>query len=152
MFSNVWRAAREHPRSFAMLAVTFLCISIAGSSAGSFAPKYLQEVHGWLPAQVATLNLIGGALAIVGNPLGGWLSDRFGRRPTGTDLCARLWARDSRVLFVRRTVHTRAVDCLHLLFDGYRRHVIGVPLRTVSHLDALVGARAPPTSSPSPAA
>ena len=27
------------------------------------------------------LNLAGGALAIVGNPLAGWLSDRVGRRP-----------------------------------------------------------------------
>ena len=84
LFSNIWRAAHEHPRAFTMLAVTFLCISIAGSSSGTFAPKYLQEVHGWLPSQVATLNLIGGGLAIIGNPLGGWLSDRFGRRPTGT--------------------------------------------------------------------
>jgi MFS family permease len=84
MFSNVWRAAIEHPRSFATLAVTFLCISIAGSSSGTFAPKYLQDVHGWTPAQVATLTFIGGAFAIIGNPLGGWLSDRFGRRPTGS--------------------------------------------------------------------
>jgi MFS family permease len=30
------------------------------------------------------MNLIGGGLAIIGNPLGGWLSDRFGRRPTGS--------------------------------------------------------------------
>jgi MFS family permease len=84
VYSNIWRAAREHPRSFATLAVTFLCISIAGSSSGTFAPKYLQEVHGWLPAHVATLTFIGGGLAIIGNPLGGWLSDRFGRRPTGS--------------------------------------------------------------------
>jgi MFS family permease len=84
MFSNILRAAREHPASFAMLAVTFFCISMASSSAGSFGPKYLQEVHGWAPAQIATLNLVGGGLAIIGNPLGGWLSDRFGRRPIGT--------------------------------------------------------------------
>ena len=84
MFSNILRAAREHPASFGMLALTFFCISMAGSSAGTFGPKYLQEVHGWAPAQIATLNLIGGGLAIIGNPLGGWLSDRFGRRPIGT--------------------------------------------------------------------
>ena len=83
MFANLWLAAREHPRIFAVLAVTFFCVSVAGSSAGFFAPKYLQDVHGWSPSQVATLTFAGGALAIVGNPLSGWLSDRFGRRPTG---------------------------------------------------------------------
>jgi len=83
LFSNIWRAAREHPRVFVLLAGTFFCVSVAGGSAGFFAPKYLQDVHGWLPAQVATLTFIGGALAIIGNPLSGWLSDRFGRRPTG---------------------------------------------------------------------
>jgi len=35
-----------------MLALTFFCISMAGSSAGTFGPKYLQEVHGWAPAQI----------------------------------------------------------------------------------------------------
>jgi len=84
LFSNLWRAAREHPRTFALLATTFFCLSVAGSSAGSFAPKYLQDAHGWLPSQVAILTFIGGGLAIIGNPLSGWLSDRFGRRPTGT--------------------------------------------------------------------
>ena len=56
-------------------------LSLAGSTAAFFAPKYLQDVHGWEPSNVALLNLAGGALAIVGNPLAGWLSDRFGRRP-----------------------------------------------------------------------
>ena len=84
MFSNIWRAAREYPREFGALALTLLCISMAGSAAGSFTPKYLQDVHGWSPSQIATLNLIGGGLAIIGNPLSGWLSDKFGRRPTGS--------------------------------------------------------------------
>ncbi len=82
LFSNVWRAAREHPRTFVVLAGTFFCISMAGST-GAFAPKYLQDVHGWSPSQVATLTLLGGGLAVIGNPLSGWLSDRFGRRPIG---------------------------------------------------------------------
>ena len=58
-----------------------VALSLAGSTAAFFAPKYLQDVHGWEPSNVALLNLAGGALAIVGNPLAGWLSDRFGRRP-----------------------------------------------------------------------
>ena len=56
-------------------------LALATGSAGFFAPKYLQDVHGWTPGGVATLNVLGGALAIVGNPLAGHLSDRFGRRP-----------------------------------------------------------------------
>ena len=56
-------------------------IALAGGSAGFFAPKYLQDVHEWTPASVAMLNVMGGALAVIGNPLAGWLSDRFGRRP-----------------------------------------------------------------------
>jgi MFS family permease len=56
-------------------------LMLAGSTAAFFAPKYLLDVHGWEPSNVAMLNLAGGALAIVGNPLAGWLSDRVGRRP-----------------------------------------------------------------------
>ncbi len=59
-------------------------LMLAGGTAAFFAPKYLQDVHGWEPSNVALLNLVGGALAIIGNPLAGWLSDRFGRRPVTT--------------------------------------------------------------------
>ena len=69
------------PRRTIGLFSAIVALSLAGSTAAFFAPKYLQDVHGWVPANVALLNLAGGALAIVGNPLAGWLSDRFGRRP-----------------------------------------------------------------------
>lgn len=82
-FASVTRAIREHPRSLLLLCATLFCFSIAGNSASFFAPKYLQDVHGWAPSQIATLMFFGGALAVIGNPLSGWLSDRFGRRPTG---------------------------------------------------------------------
>jgi len=55
--------------------------TIGASVAGFFAPKYLQDVHSWSPAGVALLMALGGALGIIGNPLAGWLSDRFGRKP-----------------------------------------------------------------------
>jgi len=84
MYANIWRSARQYPRAFATLSGTFLIVGIAGVATGTFVPKYLQEVHGWLPPQVALLTFIGGGLGIIGNPLSGWLSDRFGRRPTGT--------------------------------------------------------------------
>lgn len=67
-------------RTFGLFSAVFF-LMLAGSTAGFFAPKYLQDVHDWTPSGVATLNIIGGALAIVGNPLAGHLSDRFGRRP-----------------------------------------------------------------------
>lgn len=73
--------ARRFPRRIAMLALAVVAIEIVMGPAVFFAPKYLQEVHGWRPAQVAILNVVGGAFAIVGNIVAGRLSDRRGRRP-----------------------------------------------------------------------
>lgn len=72
---------RRYPRRLAMLAVAVVAIEIAMGPATFFAPKFLQDVHGWTPGNVAVLTLVGGLLAIVGNPVAGWLSDRRGRRP-----------------------------------------------------------------------
>ncbi len=71
---------RQPRRTIGLFGAVF-GLALAGSTAGFFAPKYLQDVHAWSPASVAMLNLAGGALAIIGNPLAGWLSDRFGRKP-----------------------------------------------------------------------
>ena len=67
-------------RTWGLLLATFW-FGVAASSASFFAPKYLQDVYAWTPSDIAILNLMGGALAIIGNPLAGWLSDRYGRRP-----------------------------------------------------------------------
>ena len=72
---------RTRPGRLTSLAAVALLLSLATSTGAFFAPKFLQDVHGWSPAAVASLNFLGGALAIVGNPLAGWLSDRRGRRP-----------------------------------------------------------------------
>ncbi|MGH0030772.1 MAG: MFS transporter [Myxococcota bacterium] len=72
---------RTRTGRIASLATVVVFAGLAMSPAGFFAPKYLQDVHGWSPAAVASLNFLGGAFAIVGNPLAGWLSDRHGRRP-----------------------------------------------------------------------
>lgn len=72
---------RRYPRRFwALTAVVFLT-TVTSTAAGFFAPKYLQDAHGWTPAGVAALTFFGGAFAIIGNPLAGWLSDTRGRRP-----------------------------------------------------------------------
>ncbi len=72
---------RYSPRRMVALFSAVFAFSLASSATGFFAPKYLQDVHLWSPGAIALLNLIGGALAIIGNPLAGWLSDRFGRKP-----------------------------------------------------------------------
>jgi MFS family permease len=72
---------RTRPGRLAALAAVVFVFGIGAGTGGFFAPKYLQDVHGWSPAGVALLNFFGGAFAIVGNPLAGWLSDRYGRRP-----------------------------------------------------------------------
>jgi MFS family permease len=71
---------RSYPQRLAALAGAVLLVGLAIAPASFFAPKYLQDVHGWAPGWIAALNFGGGAFAIVGNPLAGRLSDRFGRR------------------------------------------------------------------------
>ena len=72
---------RDHPGRAGALGSVVLVFGLASGAAAFFAPKYLQDVHGWTPAAVAALNFLGGALAIVANPLAGRLSDDHGRRP-----------------------------------------------------------------------
>jgi MFS family permease len=84
LFGNFWHVAREHPRNFWLLSAAFFFLAVASNSAGFFQSKYLQDVHHWTPGDVSLLTVVGGGLAIIGNPLSGWLSDRFGRRPIGT--------------------------------------------------------------------
>jgi putative MFS transporter len=70
-----------HPRRLLALAAAALLMTLVVSPAIFFAPKYLQDVHGWSPGAVAALNFTGGAFAIIANPLAGRMSDRRGRRP-----------------------------------------------------------------------
>jgi MFS family permease len=72
---------RSYPRRLLALAGAVLLIGVATAPASFFAPKYLQDVHGWSPGWVAALNFGGGFFAIIGNPVAGRLSDRYGRRP-----------------------------------------------------------------------
>ena len=42
----------------------------------------MQEVHGWSPAQFARVTIMAGSLGISGMLVAGWVSDRYGRRPS----------------------------------------------------------------------
>ncbi len=71
---------RMYPgRILAIGAVIFL-LNLAENSAGFFGPKYLQEVHGWKPWHYSLLGIAGGFVGIMGGPLAGRLSDRYGRK------------------------------------------------------------------------
>jgi len=72
---------RANPKRVLAIMSAVFAFGVATSSAAFFAPKYLQEVHSWSPSSVAILMVCGGAFAIVGSPLAGWLSDRKGRKP-----------------------------------------------------------------------
>ena len=85
--SKVWeplvQLLRAYPKRLTlMLSVSFLG-SMGGNAAGFLFPKFLQEAHGYSPANVTTLFFLGGALGILGNIISGRLSDRLGRRAMG---------------------------------------------------------------------
>lgn len=73
--------ARAYPARFAAVAAVAFVFSAGGAAADFMGPKYLQDAHGWSPARVAVLYVLGGALAIAGSAYAGRLSDRVGRRP-----------------------------------------------------------------------
>lgn len=76
-FGILFREYRQ--QSLAVALVTFI-YAFAFGAVGFFQVKYLQDVHGLAPPAVAAMTVIGGALAIVANPLAGRLSDRLGRK------------------------------------------------------------------------
>ena len=90
VMKNVGDLFTRMPKRTIAFFVAVFGLILCSRSATFFAPKYLQDVQGWEPSSVALLSFAGGALAIVGNPLAGWLSDRFGRRPMTTLFTAML--------------------------------------------------------------
>jgi MFS family permease len=72
---------RMYPGRVAVLAAALYPFDFVISSAYSFMPKTLQEVHGFSPGQVTLIFLSGGMLGILGNVFAGAMGDRFGRKP-----------------------------------------------------------------------
>ncbi len=74
---------RAYPRRLVMMLVVAFLGNLGGNASGIFFPKYLQEAHGYSPANVSTLFFVGGAVGIMGSIIVGRLSDRVGRRRMG---------------------------------------------------------------------
>jgi AAHS family benzoate transporter-like MFS transporter len=71
---------RRHPRRALAIA---LIAGLANAGVGpslQFISEFLQTERGWTPGAYATLSVVFGAFAIIGNPVAGRLGDRFGRR------------------------------------------------------------------------
>jgi putative MFS transporter len=69
-----------YPGRMAILAAAYFPFSYFVGTALAFQSKFLQQSHGYSPADVSFLFLIGGVLAVAGGLVGGRASDRFGRR------------------------------------------------------------------------
>jgi len=81
MLDPLRKLLTRYPWRLLGLAMALIPVSFAVGSALQFQSKYLQEIHGYTPANVSMLFLLGGLLAITGGLLCGRASDRFGRRP-----------------------------------------------------------------------
>ena len=74
---------RSHPGRITMVFAVWFLYAAGAAPGAVFVPKYLQEIHHWSPARVASLYIFGGAIGIVGNIVAGRISDSFGRRTMG---------------------------------------------------------------------
>ncbi len=72
---------RMYPGRVAILALALFPFDFCITTAFTFLPKTLQEVHGYAPGQVTFLFIAGGVFGILGSVLAGSLADRFGRKP-----------------------------------------------------------------------
>ena len=76
--------ARAYPGRFVAVAMVGFLWSFSNTPVDFFLPKFTQEMYGWSPAQFARIVLLGGLLGFTGLLFGGWVSDRYGRKPTLT--------------------------------------------------------------------
>jgi MFS transporter, putative metabolite:H+ symporter len=86
-----WRAIRTtlaaQPTKLASLIFVSFVYHIPISAALSLMSKFLQETHAYTKGQVSILFIGAGAVALIGNLIGGTLSDRIGRRRSFALFC-----------------------------------------------------------------
>jgi putative MFS transporter len=73
--------AREHPARLAALMAMIVPIYFVTAPAIAFQSKFLQEAHGYAPATVALLYMVGGLVSVTTQLGVGRISDRVGRKP-----------------------------------------------------------------------
>ena len=112
----------NYPGRMALLIAMAIPAAFASANIVTFQSKFLQSEHGWHPAQVSTMVIIGGIIAILGATTAGTMSDRFGRRAVLSVGHPRL--RDLLRLVLRLRVRTDpnpALDRWHLRVPDVRR-------------------------------
>lgn len=72
--------ARMYPGRMVALGAALLPFAFVTETAMTFTSKYLQQMHGYRPADVAAMYLTVGVLALAGNLIAGTLGDRVGRK------------------------------------------------------------------------
>lgn len=81
---QLWRPliglVTNYPGRLGLLIVMALPAAFASANIVTFQSKYLQSEHGWQPAQVTIMVVIGGVIGVLGATTAGTLSDRYGRR------------------------------------------------------------------------
>lgn len=80
--------ARRYPGRFAAVCCVGFLGSFSNGSVDFFLPKYLQEMQGWSPGELAGVLVAAGAVGLTGQVFVGRLSDRFGRKRLGVPFLA----------------------------------------------------------------
>lgn len=80
--------ATTHPWRVSALAAAGLLLALATMPSFQLSGYYVQTAYGFTPAQYSGMVLVGGAVGIMGNLVGGRLGDAFGRKRVGSVLLA----------------------------------------------------------------
>jgi predicted MFS family arabinose efflux permease len=85
---NILVTLTSRPRELATLLLVSAAYHVPISAALSLMSKFLQEQHDYSRAQVSILFIVAGAFALIGNLVGGSLTDKIGRRAGFALVCA----------------------------------------------------------------